>query len=123
MGLAAKRLAAVKPSASMAVSGQAKAMKARGIDVIDLGVGEPDFDTPHHIIEAAVQQKFKRENALDYAASEIIISNGAKQVLFDALMATVEPGDEVLLCAPYFDIYLSMTRVLGCNPSVIETQA
>jgi len=143
---AASRLAAVKPSASMAVSGRAKAMRADGIDVIDLGVGEPDFDTPTHIIDAAhaaarsgntrytptdgaadlklaVSEKFRRENKLDYDTSEIIICNGAKQVLFQALMATLEAGDEVILCAPHFDSYLSMIRVQGAQARVIKTTA
>ena len=141
---AAARLDSVKPSASMAVSGRARELKSQGHDVIDLGVGEPDFNTPAHIIEAAykaalagqtrytptdgsaelkraVSEKFSRENALDFASGEIIISNGAKQVIFDALMATMEPGQEVVLCAPYFDIYHSMTLVLGGVPITVKT--
>jgi aspartate aminotransferase len=123
MKFAASRLAQVKPSASAWVSQAAKAAIAAGEDVIDLGLGEPDFDTPAHIIEAAHQaalngetrypptdgtkalkqaivDKFARENGLSYAPNEVIVSNGAKQVLFNAMMATLEDGDEVLLCAP-----------------------
>lgn len=143
---AAKRLGAVQPSASMAVSHQAKLLRAQGHQVIDLGVGEPDFDTPAHIVEAAAQAgrdgktrytptngaadlreavaaKFARENDLQFDAQEIIISTGAKQVIFDALMATLELGQEVLLCAPHFDIYKPMTAVLGGEPVVIACQA
>ena len=122
MRFAASRLDSVKPSASAWVSQAAKDAKARGEDVIDLGLGEPDFDTPAHIIEAAHQaalrgetrypptngtlemrqavvDKFKRENLLSYTVDEVIVSNGAKQVLFNAMMATLEQDDEVLICA------------------------
>jgi len=140
MKYAASRLSSVQPSASLAVSMGAKALKAQGHDVIDLGLGEPDFDTPAHILEAAhsaalagktrytptggaadlkqaVVAKLLRENDLVYSVDEVIVSNGAKQVIFDALMATIEPGEEVLLCAPHFDIYKTMTHVLGGMPS------
>ena len=144
---AAARLATVKPSASAAVSQAAKAAKAVGRDVIDLGLGEPDFDTPAHIIEAAhqaalagdtrypptqgtlaarqaVSAKFARENGLDYAAeTDVIVSNGAKQVIFDALMATLEPGDEVVLCAPYFGQYKDMVLILGGVPVTVKAKA
>ena len=146
MNFKAQRLAAVAPSASMAASLQANALKASGRDIIDLGLGEPDFDTPGHIIEAALQsarngntrytptagaadlrdavaKKFRRENDLDYSNDEIIICNGAKQVIFDALMATLEPGNEVILCAPHFDTYRSMTVVSGGVPVVVSCGA
>ena len=136
MKFAASRLAQVKPSASAWVSQAAKAAIAAGEDVIDLGLGEPDFDTPAHIIEAAHQaalngetrypptdgtkalkqaivDKFARENGLSYAPNEVIVSNGAKQVLFNAMMATLEDGDEVLLCAPYFGQYKDIVLILG----------
>jgi aspartate aminotransferase len=136
MRFASSRLDPVKPSASAWVSQAAKAAKARGEDVIDLGLGEPDFDTPAHIVEAAHQaalhgetrypptngtaemrqavvDKLKRENALDYAMDEVIVSNGAKQVLFNAMMATLEPGNEVLMCAPYFGQYKDIVLILG----------
>ena len=146
MKYAASRLSSVKPSASLAVSMGAKALKAQGHDVIDLGLGEPDFDTPAHILDAAhvaalagktrytptngaadlrqaVVDKLLRENDLVYAVDEVIIGAGAKQVIYDALMATLEPGEEVLLCAPHFDIYKTMTHVLGGVPKVIACRA
>ena len=146
MTFASSRLAPVKPSASAWVSQAAKEAKARGEDVIDLGLGEPDFDTPDHIKEAAHQaalrgetkypptngtvamrqavvDKLKRENALDYALDEVVVSNGAKQVLFNAFMATLEPGDEVLLCAPYFGQYKDIVLILGSTPVAIECPA
>ncbi|WP_339640354.1 pyridoxal phosphate-dependent aminotransferase [Jannaschia helgolandensis] len=146
MSFASSRLALVKPSASAWVSQAAKEARARGEDVIDLGLGEPDFDTPDHIKEAAHQaalrgetkypptngtlalrqavvDKFKRENALDYALDEVIVSNGAKQVLFNAFMATLEPGDEVLLCAPYFGQYKDIVLILGGVPVPLECPA
>jgi len=133
------RLKPIKPSASAWVSQAAKALKAEGHDVIDMGLGEPDFDTPKHIIDAAhaaaqagqtrypptggtaelkqaVVAKFKRENQLDYLAAQIIVSNGAKQVIFNALMASLEDGHEVLLCAPYFGQYKDMVLILGGEP-------
>ena len=133
------RLAPIKPSASAWVSQAAKALKAQGHDVIDMGLGEPDFDTPVHIIEAAhaaakagqtrypptdgtaelkqaVVTKFERENSLSYTTSNIIVCNGAKQVIFNALMASLEEGQEVLLCAPYFGQYKDMVLILGGVP-------
>lgn len=130
------RLAAVVPSASATVSAAAKQLSSEGRDIVDLGLGEPDFDTPRHIVEAAyaaglrgdtrypltggeldlrraVADKLRRDNAVDYEMNEIIVSNGAKQVIFNALMATLEPGNEVVLCAPYFGSYESMTALLG----------
>ena len=146
MKYAASRLAPVKPSASAAVSQAAKQARARGEDVIDLGLGEPDFDTPAHIIEAAytaakagqtryppndgtadlkaaIIEKFKRDNALDYATTEVIVCNGAKQVIFNALMATLEDDDEVLLCAPYFGQYKDIALILGGRPKAIPCPA
>ncbi|WP_108882371.1 aminotransferase class I/II-fold pyridoxal phosphate-dependent enzyme [Anderseniella sp. Alg231-50] len=146
MNFAASRLAPVKPSASAWVSQAAKAAKAAGEDVIDLGLGEPDFDTPPHIIEAAhkaalngetrypptggtvamkqaVMAKFARENKLAYSADEVIVSNGAKQVLFNAMMATLEDGDEVLLCAPYFGQYKDIVLILGGTPVTLPCPA
>jgi len=125
MNYLSSRLDPVKPSASAAVSQAARAARIRGEDVIDMGLGEPDFDTPKHIVEAAysaakdgqtrypptegthalktaVAAKFSRDNNLEYDLNQILVCNGAKQVIFNALMATLEPNDEVLLCAPYF---------------------
>jgi aspartate aminotransferase len=146
MKFASSRLDPVKPSASAWVSQAAKAAKAAGEDVIDLGLGEPDFDTPAHIVEAAhqaalngetrypptdgtvvmkqaVADKLARENELTYAANEIIVSNGAKQVLFNAMMATLEAGDEVLLCAPYFGQYKDIVLILGGKPVTLTCPA
>ncbi|MCL4105016.1 UNVERIFIED_CONTAM: hypothetical protein GTU68_018723, partial [Idotea baltica] len=140
------RLDPVKPSASAWVSQAAKEAKACGEDVIDLGLGEPDFDTPAHIIEAAHQaalrgetryppthgtlemrqavvDKLARENALTYTVDDVIVSNGAKQVLFNAMMATLEPGDEVLMCAPYFGQYKDIVLILGGTPVALECSA
>ncbi len=137
------RLAGVKASASAMLSERAKALRAAGQDVLDLGLGEPDFDTPAHIIEAAhqaavagqtrypptvgtlalrqaVQDKFARDNQLDFGLDQIIVSNGAKQVIFAALMATLEQDDEVLLVAPYFDSYRNILALLGAQRRVIQ---
>lgn len=142
----ASRLNPVQPSASAAISQNARQLKAAGHHVIDLGLGEPNFDTPAHVIEAAHQaalsgqtkyppndgtnelksaiiSKFQRENNLEFAASEIIVSNGAKQVIFGALMATLEANQEVLLCAPYFDSYENIVLAIGGQPKVIACSA
>ncbi|MFB9980832.1 pyridoxal phosphate-dependent aminotransferase [Mesorhizobium kowhaii] len=143
MSYISSRLSVVKPSASMAASQAAKALRAKGVDVIDLGLGEPDFPTPAHIIEAAYAAakagqtlytaaagtpevreaaagKFRRENALDYTADDIVVANGAKQIIFNALMATLEPGDEAILPAPYFVSYPEMVKLLGGTPVTVE---
>ncbi|RTM10484.1 MAG: pyridoxal phosphate-dependent aminotransferase [Hyphomicrobiales bacterium] len=143
MSYIASRLSVVKPSASMAASQAAKALRAKGVDVIDLGLGEPDFPTPHHIIDAAhfaaktgqtlytaaagtvevreaIAGKFRRENGLDYTADDIVVANGAKQIIFNALMATLETGDEAILPAPYFVSYPEMVKLLGGTPVVVE---
>jgi aspartate aminotransferase len=143
MSYIASRLSAVKPSASMAASQAAKALRAKGVDVIDLGLGEPDFPTPSHIIEAAhvaakagqtlytgaagtaevreaIAGKFRRENGLDYTADDIVVANGAKQIIFNALMATLESGDEAILPAPYFVSYPEMVKLLGGTPVTVE---
>jgi len=120
----------------MAASQAAKALIAQGIDVIDLGLGEPDFPTPAHIVDAAhaaalagdtlytaalgtlplreaIRAKFARENGLDFALDEIIVANGAKQVIFNALLATLEDGDEVIVPVPYFVSYPEMVKLIG----------
>jgi aspartate aminotransferase len=139
MEFAASRLAPVKPSASAWVSQAARAARAAGQDVIDLGLGEPDFDTPAHIIHAAhaaalagetrypptggtqalkqaVVAKFARDNGLQFDPDQILVGNGAKQVIFNALMATLEPGDQVLLPAPYFGSYKDIVLIMGGTP-------
>ena len=121
----------VKPSATIAVTDKARALKAEGRNVIGLGAGEPDFDTPGniklaaiHAIEAgktkytdvggipelkeAIIAKFKRENELAYQPSQVIVGTGGKQVLYNALMATINPGDEVIIPAPYWVSYPDM---------------
>jgi len=128
MSFVAARLSLIKPSATIAVTQKARDLKAAGKDVIGLGAGEPDFDTPAHIIEAAkkamddgltrytavngipelreaISEKFKRENGLDYSLDEISVGCGGKQVIFNAFMATLDPGDEVIVPAPYWVSY------------------
>jgi aspartate aminotransferase len=146
MNHVASRLSAVKPSASMAASMAAKALRATGVDVIDLGLGEPDFPTPVHIVEAtykaalagetlytasagtpalrkAVADKFARENGLDYRPDDIVVANGAKQIIFNALMATLNPGDEAILPSPYFVSYPEMVKLLGGVPVIAQCPA
>ncbi|SNT73931.1 pyridoxal phosphate-dependent aminotransferase [Paracoccus seriniphilus] len=146
MSYVAKRLAVVKPSASMAASQAAKALRATGVDVIDLGLGEPDFPTPAHIAQAAheaalagetlytaaagtpalrqqIALKFQRENGLDCAPEDVVVANGAKQIIFNALMATLDEGDEAILPAPYFVSYPEMVKLLGGVPVVAPCRA
>lgn len=136
------RAATIKSSPSMAVSMAAKAMRAKGENVVDLSLGEPDFDTPAHIVEAAIDAmrrgvtrytapdglpelraaiaaKFKRENGLDYAMDEISIGNGAKQILFNAFLGTLEPGDEVIVPAPYWVSYTDIVILHGGTPKIV----
>jgi aspartate aminotransferase len=136
------RTATIKSSPSMAVSMAAKAMRAKGEHVVDLSLGEPDFDTPAHIVEAAIEAmrkgltrytapdglpelrqaivaKFKRENGLDYAMDEISIGNGAKQILFNAFLGTLEPGDEVIVPAPYWVSYTDLVILHGGIAKVV----
>ncbi|MGO4670258.1 pyridoxal phosphate-dependent aminotransferase [Bosea sp. 2RAB26] len=136
----------VKPSPSMAISLQARKMVAEGRPVIDLSLGEPEFDTPAHIIDAAyaaaragqtrytaadgtpelkkaIADKFARENGLDYKPSEISVANGAKQVIFNALMVTLEEGDEVLVPAPYWVSYTDMVLLMRGTPKVVACTA
>ena len=145
-GFASLRLQQVKPSASVVVSQTARKLRAEGKDIIDLGIGEPDFNTPEHIVEAAHQaaltgktrytpmagtvelkqaicDKFKRDNKLDFTAEQVFTSNGAKQVIFSALMATLNPGDEVLLCAPYFGCYRDAVLSIGATPITLPCHA
>ena len=143
MSFEASRIKLVKPSPAITISTAAKAMRAAGEPVIDLSIGEPDFDTPDNIIEAAyaamkrgetrytppdgtpvlkdaVVEKFRRENGLEFARENISCGNGAKQVLFNALMATLEPGDEVLCPVPYWVSYTDMALLLGGTPKIVE---
>jgi aspartate aminotransferase len=126
----------VKPSATIAVTDKARALKAAGRNVIGLGAGEPDFDTPDNVKQAAIKAieagktkytdvggipelkeaiiaKFKRENSLAYKPNQIIVGTGGKQVLYNALMATINPGDEVIIPAPYWVSYPEMVALAG----------
>ena len=144
MGFLADSLARIKPSATIAVTDKARALKAAGMDVIGLGAGEPDFDTPDNIKEAAIRAiregktkytaidgipelkaaisaKFKRENGIDYKPEEISVGTGGKQVLFNALMATLNPGDEVVIPAPYWVSYPEIVALAGATPVIVKT--
>jgi len=146
MAFIADRLSAVKPSATIAVTQKARELKATGRDIIGLGAGEPDFDTPDHIIEAAkkalddgftrytatngtpellnaISAKFKRENGLNYETSQIHVSCGGKPVIFNAFMATINPGDEVIIPAPYWVSYPDITLMFGGVPVLVECPA
>jgi len=146
MAFLADTLKRIKPSATIAVTDKARALKAAGRDVIGLGAGEPDFDTPDNIkqaaikaiesgraakytavdgipeLKAAISAKFKRENGLDYKPSQISVGTGGKQVLYNALMATINPGDEVVIPAPYWVSYPEMVALAGGNPVIIDTK-
>ncbi|MGF1606575.1 MAG: pyridoxal phosphate-dependent aminotransferase [Rhodothalassiaceae bacterium] len=140
----AHRLDRIKPSATLAVTAKAAELRAAGRDVLGLGAGEPDFDTPDHIKEAAiaamragltkytpvpgtpalreaVAEKFRRDNGLTYASDQIIVSTGGKQVLYNALMASLDPGDEVIVPAPYWVSYPDMVLLADGVPVIVET--
>jgi len=142
MSILSATLARVKPSPTIAMTTKAAEMKAAGRDVIGLSAGEPDFDTPEHIreagkraidegrtrytavdgipeLKAAICEKLRRENALEYAPEEVTVGTGGKQVLYNALMATLGPGDEVIVPAPYWVSYPDMVRLAGAEPVVI----
>ncbi len=144
MAFLADILSRVKPSATIAVTQKARELKAKGRDVISLGAGEPDFDTPENIKEAAIDaikrgetkytpvsgipelrkaiaDKFKRENGLDYKPEQTIVGTGGKQILFNAFMATLNPGDEVVIPAPYWVSYPEMVAICGGTPVFVDT--
>ena len=146
MPFLADSLARVKPSATMAISDQARNLKAAGNDVISLSAGEPDFDTPDNIkaaaikaiqdgdtkytdvsgtpaLKAAIAAKYKRDNGLDYGTDQIIISTGGKQVLYNALIATLNPGDEVVIPAPFWVSYPDMVHLAGGTPVIVDVTA
>ncbi len=146
MSVLAGRLERIKPSPTIAVSQKARDLKAAGRDVIGLGAGEPDFDTPAHIVEAAwkamrdgktrytavagvpelreaIAGKFRRDNSLDYAADCITVGCGGKQVIYNAMMATLEPGDEVIIPSPYWVSYTDIVLLCDGTPVVVETSA
>ena len=143
MAFIADALSRVKPSATIAVTNKARELKASGRDVIGLGAGEPDFDTPENIktaaviairegktkytavdgipeLKQAISAKFKRENGLDYDVSQITVGTGGKQVLYNALMATLNPGDEVIVPTPYWVSYPDMVLLAGGEPVIVD---
>jgi aspartate aminotransferase len=139
-------LSRMKPSATIAVSQKARELKAEGRDVIALSAGEPDFDTPDHVKEAAIEAirtgktkytavdgipelkdavaaKFKRDSGLDYGRDQIIVAPGGKAIIFNALMATLNPGDEVIIPAPYWVSYPDIVAFAGGTPVFVECAA
>ena len=144
MGFIADQLSRVKPSATIAVSSMAAELKAAGRDVIGLGAGEPDFDTPDNIKKAAIEainlgktkytavdgiaelkqaisDKFKRENGLDYLPSQCFVAPGGKPIIYNAMVATLNPGDEVIVIAPYWVSYPDIVLLAGGEPIFVET--
>ena len=139
----AKRIRTISPSQTLAISAKAKAMKANGENVINFGVGEPDFPTPDYIVEAGIQalrsgktkytpsaglpelrraicEKFERDNGLEYEPSQIIVSNGAKHSIFNVCYALVDEGDEVIIPVPYWLTYPEVVKTCGGVPVYVE---
>lgn len=146
MAFIAETLSRIKPSATIAVAQKARDLKAAGRDVISLGAGEPDFDTPENIKNAAIEAmrrgetkytpvagipelrkaivaKFKRENNLDYTMDQIIVGTGGKQILFNAFMASLDKGDEVIIPAPFWVSYPEMVAVNNGTPVFVDAKA
>lgn len=144
MKLVAKRLDVVEPSPTLAITAKANQLKASGLDVVGFGAGEPDFDTPTHIKEAAkkamdqgktkytpvsgtvslkeaIIKKFETENGLKYEKNQIIVGTGGKQVLYNFFMATLNPGDEVIIPAPYWVSYADIVRLAEGTPVIVAT--
>jgi aspartate aminotransferase len=140
----AHRAASLSPSLTLAIDSKAKQMKAEGLDVVGFGAGEPDFDTPQHIKDAAIQalnagftkytpssgipelrqaiaDKFLRENGLSYKPSQIIVSSGGKHSCFNVILATCQEGDEVLIPSPYWLSYPEMVKLAGATPVILPT--
>ena len=141
----AHRATILTPSLTLAIDSKAKAMKAEGIDVCSFGAGEPDCDTPEHIkaaamasldggftkytpssgipeLRQAISEKLKHDNGIDYKPSQIIVSNGAKHSCYNAVLAVCEPGDEVIIPAPYWLSYPEMVRLAGGEPVIVHTK-
>jgi aspartate aminotransferase len=141
----AQRATILTPSLTLSIDSKAKAMKAEGLDVCGFGAGEPDFDTPEHIkaaamaslevgftkytpssgipeLRQAIADKFKADNQLDYKPSQIVVSNGAKHSCYNAILATCQPGDEVIIPAPYWLSYPEMVRLAGAEPVFVQTK-
>ncbi len=142
MSFLAASLGRIKPSPTIAITAQARELKAAGRDIISLSAGEPDFDTPENIrvaakaaidrgetrytspegipeLRRAIADKFLRENSLEYAPDQVMVSTGGKQVLYNALVATLDPGDEVIIPAPYWVSYPDMVLLAGGTPVVV----
>ncbi len=138
------RAASLSPSLTLAIDSKAKQMKAEGLDVVGFGAGEPDFDTPQHIKDAAaaalaagftkytpssgipelrqaIADKFKRENGLTYKPSQVIVSCGGKHTCYNVILATCQEGDEVIIPAPYWLSYPEMVKLAGAKPVILET--
>ena len=143
MTFLSQALGRIKPSPTIAVATKARELKAAGRDVIGLGAGEPDFDTPDNIKQAAIRAihagetkytavdgtpglkmaisgKFKRENGLDYASDQITVGAGGKQVIYNAMVATLDPGDEVIIPAPFWASYPDIVLLCGATPVIVE---
>ena len=141
-----KLLSSISPSATLVITQKARELRARGVDVIGLGAGEPDFDTPDHIkaaakasinagqtkytnvdgipeLKAAICSKFKRGNNLTYSPEQINVSPGGKAVIYNALLASINPGDEVVIPAPCWVSYPDMVRLVGGRPVIVNTKA
>lgn len=141
-----QRAMSIKPSPTLAVSAKAGQLKAEGRDIISLGAGEPDFDTPEHIKDAAIQalkegftkytavggtpglikaiiNKFKKENKLEYSAEQILVSCGCKHSIYNLMQALLNPGDEVIIPAPYWVSYPDMAKLAGAETVIIKTNA
>ncbi len=139
-----ERAAQLTPSLTLSIDSKAKAMKAEGLDVCGFGAGEPDSDTPEHIKRAAIEaleagftkytpnagipelrqaiaDKLAADNGLNYRAGQIVVSNGAKHACYNAILATCQPGDEVVIPAPYWVSYPDMVRLVGAEPVIVPT--
>jgi len=139
-----ERAAQLTPSLTLSIDSKAKAMKAEGIDVCGFGAGEPDFDTPEHIkaaaiealqagftkytpsagipeLRAAIAEKFATDNGLTYRPGQVVVSNGAKHSCYNAILATCQPGDEVIIPSPYWVSYPDMVRLVGAEPVIVPT--
>src|SRR5437868_13482164 len=139
-----RRAASLSPSLTLAIDSKAKQMKAEGQDVVGFGAGEPDFDTPQHIKDAAakainegftkytpssgipelrqaIADKFKRENGLSYKASQVVVSSGGKHSCYNVILTTCEEGDEVMIPAPYWLSYPEMVKLAGATPVILPT--
>src|SRR5215208_5445489 len=139
-----QRAASLSSSLTLAIDSKAKQMKAEGLDVVGFGAGEPDFDTPQHIKDAAIKalnegftkytpssgipelrqaiaDKFKRENGLNYKPSQVIVSCGGKHSCYNVILATCQEGDEVVIPAPYWLSYPEMVKLAGAKAVIVET--